>query len=70
MIKVVHDCVGCPESIGCQKATCPYYNNVELICDCCGEYVDTLYLVDIEQWCADCVLNAFEKVDVDEEITC
>lgn len=68
MVKVVHDCVGCPSDIGCNKSTCPYYNTVELICDCCHEVVDKLYVVDLEQWCADCLLDSFEEVNIDEEI--
>ena len=65
MVRREDQCVGCPPEMGCLGPSCPYRDVPVLICDCCGEEVYDLYLIDGEQYCADCLLQQFEKVEVD-----
>ncbi len=64
MIRHVDGCVGCPREIGCIRGACPKEDEIELICDECGDYADELYDVDGSQLCASCVLKQFQKVEV------
>lgn len=66
MIRFEDQCVGCPTEMGCLGSVCPHMNVPVLICDECHEYVDDLYWYDGEQICEDCLLNHFDRVEVDE----
>ena len=65
MVRRVSDCVSC--GFPCKRKNCPHYEQVEKICDCCGEFVDTLYWFDGEQYCGDCILKQFDEVSDDDE---
>ena len=66
MVEFENECVGCPPEIGCLGSACPKRNVPHLFCDDCEEEVEELYEVDGEQLCADCILERYEKVKVDE----
>lgn len=40
---------------------------LHLICDECGGDVDRLYVYGGNEYCADCLLEQFEQVDIDDE---
>lgn len=65
MIKYENECVGCPAEMGCLGSSCPNQNVPHAYCDRCGEE-DELYYFDDEQLCASCIIDSFEKVEVDE----
>lgn len=66
MIKYENECAGCTPERGCLGSTCPNLNVPHLYCDDCGEEESELYEYDGEKLCADCLLNRFEKVTVDD----
>lgn len=66
MIRFEDQCVGCPTEMGCLGSACPYMNVPVMICDKCKEEVYELFWYDGEQLCQDCLLDQFEKVEVDE----
>ena len=66
MIRFEDQCVGCPTEMGCLGSACPYIHVPILICDECHDYVDDLYWFEGEQICEDCLLNHFDRVEVDE----
>lgn len=63
MIKITDECVHCPPGTGCLGEYCPNKHVEHYICDKCGEEVDDLYWVNGEQFCSDCVLSEFDKVE-------
>jgi len=64
MVRHVDGCVGCPrDAIGCIRGACPKEDEIEMICDLCGDYADDLYEVHGQQLCAACVLKQFKKVE-------
>lgn len=57
-------CVNCTGmGLSCKGSSCPNKNIRVLICDSCGKSFDTLYCVDGEQLCAECVLDGLEVVE-------
>lgn len=60
MMQIENDCVGCPQGcIDCGRKRTPHY-----YCDnpkCRAE--ETLYHTEDGDFCADCVLERFEKVE-------
>lgn len=58
MITYEDQCVGCPQGcINCGRKRVPV-----MICDKCKEEQEDLYYVGNEQLCADCALDALDKV--------
>lgn len=66
MIEFEDGCVGCPREMGCLGRACPDRKIPRMYCDECGEECSQLYWLDGEQYCADCVIDKLEKVDVNE----
>lgn len=64
MRRKVSDCVGC--GLPCHGRSCPHYEVTELICDNCKEYADVLYKVNGWEYCAECALKEFERIDIDD----
>lgn len=56
------ECNGCPECIGCWRRHSDYYYHE---CDRCG-CTEKLYKYDGEELCAECLLEEFEEVDMEE----
>ena len=68
MIRRSNGCVACPrDAIGCNHTMCDYAEQVDYICDGCGESVEQLYWVDGYQLCGDCVLRQFDQVEEDDD---
>lgn len=63
MIKIINECVDC--GLPCIGNACMYQNQICLECDCCGEEVEELYEYSSEQYCSDCILKNFNKIDPD-----
>ncbi len=61
MIKYENECVDC--GFSCLGDSCPNRNVPRLYCDQCG-WEDELREYEGEQWCDDCILSEFEKVEV------
>ena len=61
MIRIINgECVGCPPGVckgGCSRAR----DYEAYICDHCGEEVDTLYEIEGDELCQDCLLDIFPK---------
>jgi hypothetical protein len=56
------DCNGCPECINCGRNGWYYYHK----CDRCGS-TEQLYIWQHgEELCAECLLEEFEEVDMEE----
>lgn len=66
MIRVEDDCVGC--DLPCIGKRCPYSSVKHLYCDYCNREVDTLYVVDGEELCADCVEDLFSDEQVKDSL--
>lgn len=62
MREEVNECVGCPPGVPCMGDSCPYLHVTRWYCDEC-EAEETLYYMDGQELCAECVL---EKLDVVE----
>lgn len=56
-----NDCVGCETCIGCSRKYDYFYH----VCDKC-ERDEQLYCYDGEELCASCLLDNFDKVDMNE----
>lgn len=63
MVRYEDQCVGCPKEMGCLGSTCPYMNVRILECDKCQAEVDRLYVVDGQQLCESCALDALEVIE-------
>ena len=61
MIKYENECVDC--GFSCLGDSCPNRNVPRLYCDQCGSE-EELREYEGEQWCDDCILAEFEKVEV------
>ena len=67
MIKYENECCGCAtESYPCMGSACPNRKVPHFYCDKCGEDVEELYKIDGEELCEDCLLDNFEKVELEE----
>lgn len=66
MIEFEDGCVECPREMGCLGITCPNRKILHMYCDECGEECSQLYWFDGEQYCADCVIDKLDKVEVNE----
>lgn len=66
MVRRVNNCVACHREIGCSPCDCAYANQIELICDECGEYADELRYFNGFELCPSCLLDHFDVVEVDE----
>lgn len=64
MIKFENECVGCPPGMGCLGSGCPYSHVPHMICDECGEDVETMYDTARGQLCGDCATDE-EKEECD-----
>ena len=62
MIKKGNDCVGCETCIGCERKYDYYYHE----CDRCGSSEQLYLWYNGEELCAECILEEFEKVDIEE----
>ena len=64
MKKIENECVSCT-AIGlyCLGSSCPNRNVVRYYCDCCKKEAETLYLLDDEELCSDCILERLEVVE-------
>lgn len=60
MIKTENECVSCGKP--CLGTACPYMNVTRFYCDECGSE-ETLYDVDGDQLCLDCLLKNFEIIE-------
>lgn len=56
-----NDCVGCETCVGCGRKHNYYYH----VCDRC-ESTEQLYKYNGEELCAECLLEEFEEVDMEE----
>lgn len=54
------ECVSCGRP--CIGKACPYYEVTRFYCDRCKKET-TLYMVDDEELCVDCLLKDFEVVE-------
>lgn len=63
MIEARNDCVGCdgPCLPGCSKG-----KYTALVCDRCGDEVETLFEWEGEQICEDCLLDEIPHITVDQ----
>lgn len=61
MVETRDECVECGKLC---IDSCPYKSIRHLRCDKCGNEVDTLYVFEGEELCADCVLDYLEKVEL------
>lgn len=61
MVRIENQCVDC--GLPCIGKACRYYRVKVLICDECGDEVDTLYQFEGEELCGDCVLKRLEVVE-------
>lgn len=66
MIKEFNECVGCPPELGCIGDSCPHRRVTRYFCDKCGEE-ETLYYVDGDELCAECVLDGLDVVEGSDE---
>jgi len=62
MVRIENRCNGCKSAlypcIECGLKHTPVY-----YCDKCGEEVDALYDYDLGEWCADCILEEYPRID-------
>ena len=65
MVKYENECVSCPPEMGCLGESCPNRNVKRLYCDECKEEVETLYIIDGQELCQDCLLENIEKINLD-----
>jgi len=56
-------CHGCTECIGCGRKFEDFYYHE---CDRCGSLEKLYYTPDGEELCAECILNDYEEVDMEE----
>lgn len=61
MVKYQKECVDC--GFPCAGSSCPNFNVPRCYCDKCGCEED-LREYDGEQWCDDCILAEFPKIEV------
>lgn len=67
MVTYENECVGCAvPAYPCRGNACPYRNVKHLYCDNCKDDVETLYKVDGEELCADCALEIYEKIELED----
>lgn len=67
MLKIENECVGCTEmGLPCKGAGCPNRNVRRLYCDRCGDEIAVAYIVDGDELCEECALEALPKREVDE----
>lgn len=59
--KYENQCVDC--GLPCIGNACMHYRVKVLICDGCGDEVDTLYQFEGEELCAECVLKRLGVVE-------
>lgn len=59
----VSECVGCVECIGCWRRHSEYWHHE---CDRCGSTEQLYYTPDGEELCAECILDDYEEVDMEE----
>ena len=57
------ECVGCAECIGCWRKHSEYWYHE---CDRCGSLEKLYYTPDGEELCAECILDDYEEVDMEE----
>lgn len=66
MVTMEDECCGCAvPAYPCMGSACPNRNVPHLYCDKCEEEVEDLYKTEDGELCAKCVLEMFEKVEVD-----
>ena len=65
MITYEPACNECAECVHCHLSG---KLNPVLVCDCCKEYTDKLYELDIYQYCADCLLEQFDAITEEQLI--
>ena len=61
MVRYENECVDC--GLPCMGDRCPNRHVKRLYCDRCEDEVDTLYIVDGEELCDRCALDALEKIE-------
>jgi len=63
-----NDCVGCSSQFGyCIGEACRYYGEYEVLeCDDCGVQSEYLYKYENKEVCENCLLEYFEKVELEE----
>lgn len=61
MIKYENECVSCADAYPCIH--CKRESVKHFYCDGCGDDVETLYIFDDGEYCADCVLDKLEVVE-------
>ena len=67
MVTYEDECLGCAvPAYPCLGSSCPNRNVKHLYCDLCKKDVETLYEVEGEELCADCALNSFEKIELED----
>lgn len=67
MMRFIEECVGCRDmGLPCIYPSC-HQGYVERICDWCDCEVDTLYDLDGDEVCADCLLGSLEKREETDE---
>ena len=67
MIEYRNNWVGCPPETGCLGNDCPNVNVKYCVCDMCHDDVETLYVLDCEELCLDCLCEVLPKIEVDDE---
>lgn len=63
MIRKVNNCVDC--GLPCIGTSCRYKNELEIICDRCGDECYEAYDVNDETLCESCLLETFPKITSD-----
>lgn len=65
MRKYQNDCCDCATpGYPCNGS---HKNVLHFYCDKCNDEVDRLYLYGGSEYCADCLLEEFESVDIEDE---
>ena len=70
MVRYENECCDCAvPGYPCRGSSCPLRHVKVYSCDCCGADIntdyDSLYILDGEELCKDCVLEKLEKVEFD-----
>lgn len=67
MVTYENECCGCAvPAYPCMGNSCPNRHVKHLYCDKCKDDVETLYEVDGKELCADCALESFEKIGLED----
>ncbi len=64
MVRYENRCCECSAALyPCNH--CGLEHTPVLICDNCGQEVEDLYEYDLGEWCEECIIKNYSKVEVD-----